>query len=84
MFGIRGNDEGIARPDLEVAAVHGEAVAARLHIGRLHMGVAVQRPPVARPEGEADDHQFGGMGQNGADGIAHLKTLGSQRDRAGT
>ena len=77
-------DEGIARPALGFSAVDGEAVPPRLHEGRLHMRMAVQRATVAGPEVEADDHQIGRMGQDGANRIAHLNTEGSQSDRAGT
>ncbi len=47
------------------------------------MRMAVQRAPVARREGEADDHEVRAMGQDGADGIGHRNSEGSHSDSAG-
>ena len=47
------------------------------------MVMGMQRPLVSRLEGKADNHQVGGMGQDGADRVAHLNTPGSHSDRAG-
>ena len=81
MHRVRWDYESIARPDLELAGIDRKAIAARLNIGRLNMVMGMQRPLVSRLEGKADNHQVGGMGQDGADRVAHLNTPGSHSDQ---
>ena len=59
-----GHHEGVARPDLEGLVADGEAVAAGLDEGRLHVRVAVRQPLAALGEGELDQHDLGALGQN--------------------
>ena len=61
----RGNDEGVAGADLEARIPDGEAVAAGLDEGRLHVRVAVGEALAAGGEGELDEHQLRAVGEHG-------------------